>query len=72
MPKPRITDPVVLKAYAALELKDILKDFDEFYVKTATNIRGKIQQEMRTSLLPYKQYLEEYLKLSSKKQQQLL
>ena len=72
MAKPKITDPVVLKAYAELELKDILKDVDEIYVNTATSIRGKIQQEMQTNLLPYKQYLDEYLKLNSKSQQKLL
>ena len=51
--RPKILTPVSVQAFAEIELRDILNDFDEVFTGYSKEIKDKVEEEAQTSLKLY-------------------
>ena len=57
--KPKILTPVDVQAFAEIELRDILNDFDEVFTGYSREIKDKVEEEAKTSLKLYEDLFDQ-------------
>lgn len=56
MAKPKIINQADVQAYAEMELRDLLNNFNEIYVKKTEDLRDDIEKETQVNLQGYQEY----------------
>lgn len=58
MAKPKIVNQAGVQAYAEIELRDLLNNFNEIYVKKTTELRDTIEKDVKANLDGYQDYYD--------------